>query len=349
MKTPPRSRTSWLSQGAGALALLLATTHAQTTDPNKPWPFAPRATPVPGAAATPGPAQAIPGMATPVATPRPFGAAAAPEQGPRDVPLMEKKWDELVNKEVGKYGATALEIEKDKWKHAETENFILHYRRATEAQKVAREVEYDLWFVAKVLGAGRDRYQRKSHVFVFEDEDEWKKFVGLTKAPPWAASFAYGDELFLNVRRTEGPKRFDSNTLAHEATHAVVARLFPQKRWPLWLNEGWAEYMGGASVAARKGQSVKGHQSRLRLAGMPLATLEALREYPSDEAAVGQLYQTSEKLVRFLMDGLPQDRILKFIDAALAGKPLRECVLGVYGDKIKDWPDFEKKFEKFGR
>lgn len=191
--------------------------------------------------------------------------------------------------EVGKCGATALEIEKDKWKHAETENFILHYRRATEAQKVAREVEYDLWFVAKVLGAGRDRYQRKSHVFVFEDEDEWKKFVGLTKAPPWAASFAHGDELFLNVRRTEGPKRFDSNTLAHEATHAVVARLFPQKRWPLWLNEGWAEYMGGASVAARKGQSVKGHQSRLRLAGMPLATLEALREYPSDEAAVGQL------------------------------------------------------------
>lgn len=350
MQTPPRSQTSWFRQtaGGGALALLLlTTTQAQTTDPNKPWPFAPRATPTPPAAATPRPAAATPGTIAPVATPRPFGAAAAPDQGPREVPLVEKKWDELVNKEVSKDGTTALEIEKDKWKHAETENFILHYRRATEAQKVAREVEYDLWFVAKALGATKDRYQRKSHVFIFEDEDEWKKFVGLTKAPAWSASFAYGDELFLNVRRTEGPKRFDSNTLAHETTHAVVARLFPQKRWPLWLNEGWAEYMGGASVAARKGQSVKGHQARLRLAEMPLATLEALKEYPSDEASVRQLYQTSEKLVRFLMDEMPKERILQFIDAALAGKSLRDSVLEVYGDKVKDWPDFEKKFEKF--
>jgi hypothetical protein len=102
-------------------------------------------------------------------------------------------------------------------------------------------------------------------------------------------------------------------------------------------------------VAARKGQSVKGHQARLRLAGMPLATLEALTEYPSDEASVGQLYQTSEKLVRFLMDEMPKDRMLKFIDAALAGKSLRDSVLEVYGDKVKDWPDFEKKFEKFAK
>ena len=265
------------------------------------------------------------------------------------MPLVEKKWADLVNREVGKDGATALELAKDKWKHAETENFILHFRRVTEAQKVAREVEYDLWFVAKTLGATRDRYQRKSHVFVFEDEDEWKKFVGQTKAPPWSVSFAYGDELFLNVRRTEGAQRFDSNTLAHETTHAVVARLFPQKRWPLWLNEGWAEYMGGASVAARKGQRVQGHQSHLRLTEMPLVTLEALTDYPPDEASVGQLYQTSEKLVRFLMDELPKERILKFIEAALAGKSLRDSVSEVYGDKIKDWADFEKKFAKFGK
>ena len=343
MNPPRRSPTdrSRALTTAAWLVLLTAPLDAQTTAPNKPWPFAPRGTPA--AKATP-----APGVVPPAATPAPFGSVATPEQGPRDTPVVEKKWEELSHKEVSKDGATALAIEKDKWKHAETENFILHYRRVTEAQKVAREVEFDLWFVAKTLGATKDRYQKKSHVFVFEDEDEWKKFLAQTDAPQWAASFAYGDELFLNVRGTDAG-RFNSNTLAHEATHAVVARLYPRQRWPLWLNEGWAEYMAGASIAARKGQTVKRHQTRLRMADLSLTGLDELKEYPTSEVGVAQLYATSEKLVRFLMDEQPRERIMKFIEAQLAGQSLKTSVLAVYGDKVKDWADFEKQFEKFGK
>jgi len=36
----------------------------------------------------------------------------------------------------------------------------------TEAHKVAREIEYDIWFIAKALGAGKEQYQRKSHVYI---------------------------------------------------------------------------------------------------------------------------------------------------------------------------------------
>lgn len=35
-------------------------------------------------------------------------------------------------------------------------------------------------------------------------------------------------------------------TPAHETTHAVVARIYRRQRWPVWLGEGFAEYVGAA-------------------------------------------------------------------------------------------------------
>lgn len=338
----PLSRTNPLSSGllaalACALAVLAPYAQAQVTPsrPATPSPFAPRQTP--GARVAPTPA--------PPFFQRPAGGGQ--QQAPRDTKLVEKKMEELPNQELSEYGTKALSIAPEKWKHAETDNFLLHYRRVTEAQKVAREVEFYLWNVATTLGASKDRYQRKSHVYVFEDDEEWKAFLTMTSAPSWSASFARGDELFLNVRGTPGGGGFNSMTLAHETTHAVVARLFPRQRWPLWLSEGFAEYMGGASVAARKGQTAKRYQSRLHLAEMPLTQLELLQSYPADEVAVGQLYQSSEKFVRFLMNELPKDRIVSFIDYVLGGKGMKDSVLAIYGDKVKDWDTFLRRYERF--
>lgn len=284
----------------------------------------------------------------------PFPSATLPpaQNPPREMPLLEKKWEALPAGSLANLsdlGRKALAIAPAKWRHAETPNFILHYRRATEAQKVAREVEFNLWFIAKALGASKDRYLSRSHVYVFEDAEEWKRFVGLTPMHQWTASFAFRDELFLNVRRDPGTGNFDSRMLAHETAHAVVARLYPGKEWPIWLNEGFAEYMGSASVAARKSQTTGRFQSRLEKAEMPLRTLEALSEYPRDEALVDQLYQSSEKFVRFLMNELPKDRIVGFIDAVLAGKSMERSVLEVYPDHIRDWRAFEKRYERFTR
>ncbi|MEO8354117.1 MAG: hypothetical protein ABI680_20505 [Chthoniobacteraceae bacterium] len=274
-------------------------------------------------------------------------ASTAPKPPPREIPLVEKKFEELGDQDVSDYGKKALGIDPDKWKHAETENFVLHYRRVTEAKKVAREVEYDLWFIATTLNATKESYQRKSHVYVFEDEEQWKDFLKLTEAPEWSASFARGDELFLNVRRKGGG--FGSDTLAHETSHAVVARLFPNQRWPMWLNEGFAEYMGGASIAASKGQTLKRHQNKLTSADMSLAQLEAITEYPSNSTQLSQLYQTSELFIRFLMNELPKDRIVPFINAILAGKGIQKSVLEIYGDKFTDWDAFMKRYERFSR
>jgi hypothetical protein len=278
------------------------------------------------------------------------GPGASPGEGepPRDVPLVEMPFNQLSDQQVDELGQKALAIRPDKWKHAETDNFILHYRRVTEAEKVAREVEYDIWFVAKTLGAKKEQYQKKSHVFIFEDENEWKAFLAQTPQPPWAASFAHGDELFLSLRNVEGMP-FDSRILAHETTHAVVARLYPDTRWPLWLNEGLAEYMGAASVAARMNQPIKLHEHTLIFAGMSLDELQQIQVYPQDPVQVAQLYETAEKLIRFIMTELPKERFTQFIDAVLAGRTLRDALLYVYPDKLASYEDFEKKFARFSK
>lgn len=267
------------------------------------------------------------------------------EEPPRDIRLEEKKFEQLSNRDADPLAAKALAVDPLKWKHAETDHFIFHYRRVTEAQKVVREIEFDLWFVAKSLGAPKERYAKKSHVYIFQDEKEWRQFVADVEVPSWSASFAHGDELFLHVGGAgEG---FDSHTLAHETTHAVVARLYPTQRWPRWLNEGFAEYMGSASIAARKSQWTKGMQRGLAKANLSLEQLIATKEYPTDREAVSVFYQSSEKLTRFLMNAFPQDRFPKFIDAVVGGAEFQDAILQVYGDQVKDYPTFCKQYDRF--
>ena len=275
----------------------------------------------------------------------PLAQGAVEPPPSQDIPLVEKKAEQISNKETSVEGTKALAIAPEKWKHAETDHFIIHFRRATEAQRAVREIEYTLWFVAQSLGATKEQYAKKSHVYVFQDEREWKEFLSQTSCPSWSASFAHGDELFLHIGGAgEG---FSSHILAHETTHAVVARLYPRQRWPRWLNEGFAEYMGSASQAARKGVWTKGMQQELSEASIPVEKLVAMQEYPTDRKEVDRFYQSSQKLVRFLMNNYPKDRFPKFIDAIVGGATFEAALLQVYSDRVKDYAAFTKQYERF--
>jgi hypothetical protein len=159
-------------------------------------------------------------------------------------------------------------------------------------------------------------------------------------------SFAYGDELFLNVRGKDGGP-FDSQTLAHETTHAVIARIYQNRRWPLWLNEGFSEYMGAAAVAERKNQTLKRLQKPLELADMPLEQLVALQVYPAEPEDIGRLYQTGEKLVRFLMSNGTPAQFTALANALVDGGTLPEAVAAHYPGKFADYAAFEKEFKKY--
>lgn len=274
-------------------------------------------------------------------------AAAAHAQMPASTPpaavrLEEKPLAALSAADTNPYGVQALALNPARWKHAETPHFILHYRRATEAQKVAREVEFTLWYVAQSLGAVPAQYKKRSHVYVFQDIREWSDFRDAVKMAEWTGSFAAGDDLFLHVGGAgEG---FDSRILAHETTHAVVARLYPGSRWPRWLNEGFAETMAGASMAARKRVWAKGMEQQLENATLPPDEVTAITEYPQNPKEVTRFYQSSERLVRYLLNNQPKDRFPRFIDAVCEGLPFREAYLKVYGDQVKDYETFLKRY-----
>ena len=263
-----------------------------------------------------------------------------------EVPLEQKPFAALSDQDVGEDGQIALAIRPESWLHAEIPHFILHYRRITEARRVAIEIEYHLAYVAKLLGAGPERYAKKAHVFIFEDEKDWKGFVAQTGAPPWSSSFAHGTSLYLNIRDAR-TGIFDSQTLAHETTHAVVARLYPGHRWPLWLSEGFAEQMSGAATSARMGQYNQRLLQHFRFATLPLDQLTTMTAYPQDVQAVGQLYQSSEKLVRFMMTQLPPDRFPKFIDALVVdGGTMQAAVAKVYADKYPTYAAFAAAYQR---
>lgn len=274
-------------------------------------------------------------------------AMALDERPPsRDIPFVEKKLDQLTQVAPSAEAQLALSIKPNQWFHAETDNFILHYRRVTEAKRLVLEIEYHLWYVAKALKASKERYQRKSHVFIFEDEKDWKTFLAQSDAPQWAHSFAHGDELYLNVRYN-AQKRFDSQTLAHEETHAVVARLYPNASWPIWLNEGFAEYMAGVSVSASQGMYLGHFQSGLQRGNLPVEQLTVLTSYPNSQEAVGTLYQSSEKLIRFLMNRFPKDQFPLFVDKITAGSNFQTAFKEVYGQGTKDFAFYKYQYEHF--
>ncbi len=268
------------------------------------------------------------------------------------IQFQEKPWDQLANHDVGESGNVALGLRPTAWLHGETPSWIIHYRRITEAKRVALEIDFHITFVAKFLGAQPGQLAHKANVFVFEDEKDWKEFMSkatqFSNVSPWASSFAYGEDLFLNVRNgTTGI--FDSQTLAHETTHAVVARVYPRKRCPLWLNEGFAEEMSGRSVGARMGQFNQRMLQRFHAASLTPDQLTAMTTYPTDLPAVAQLYQSAEKLVRFMMTDAPADRFPKLFELLVNGEDLGAAIPKVYPDKYATYDAFKDRFARLAR
>jgi len=311
---------------AAALVALHLVTPLSAQSPSPAWPFPSRA-------------------AGQTAAPLPVVVPSTPP--PYDVPLRQERWEQLADHAISPAGEKALAIRPEQWRHGETENFIIHYRSLGDALQIAREIEFDLWYVAQSLGAKPEQYARKSHVYVFQNEKEWQLFLSETRAPGWAHSFASGDDLFLDLRAAQGG--FDSQTLAHETTHAIVARIYGHRRWPLWLSEGFAEYMGSASVAARHWRSPLTNQRKLHFAEMSVAELIATERYPADPPAVARLYDTSAKFVRYLFNRYPRELFPKFVERVLASEPAATALEEIYGNEFADMAEFEKRFGRFTR
>ena len=95
------------------------------------------------------------------------------------------------------------------------------------------------------------------------------------------------------------------------------------------------------------GEIIELHQRQLDFARLPLDQLIALPAYPTDQAAVTALYQTSEKLVRYLFTGFPAEAFPRFVDALLGGASFPDAVMKIYGDRAGSYENFVEGFNRF--
>ena len=240
-------------------------------------------------------------------------------------------------------GRQILELPDIDWKHAQTEHFVIHYEQAIFARKVARMAEFFYDYIAQDLQGAQDNVKGRSHIFIFRSEKRWKEFAQTAgDVPDWTFSRVEGTVMFLQQAENTSSS---GDVLAHETTHLVINRFF-EKRCPLWLNEGLAEYYGQFAYSAYKGVKKSKRAQFGRLANpFPLGDLLYTQLYPPTDAGVASFYATAKYFVAFLLlDHQPQ-AFMPFVDDLMSGVDVKMALSKHYG--LESMEDIQKQFNKF--
>ncbi len=262
------------------------------------------------------------------------------------------RFEQLSDPYVAALGAEALQIRKGEWLHAETQNFVYHFFAAFEgsptsiATPVATEAEFYYRVFAEELGKDSKRWERKSHIFIFDRDEDWLAFQKKARLDPWTGGIHAQGELFLPRRRES---RFKGHALGHEIAHLVLYRFYGGDI-PLWLNEGYAEYASRrahASYQRARGYAAKPSSPPLKHCELlPLTELTSLRAYPDTPERVSAFYRQSEKLTRFLA-GRDKRAFIHFFDLMAGGSKFESAIRVAYATDFRSVGGLEKEFIEF--
>ncbi|HEX8373219.1 MAG TPA: hypothetical protein VF585_10595 [Chthoniobacterales bacterium] len=259
--------------------------------------------------------------------------------------IPTKTWAELTDKYVSRLGESALSVNRPAWQHAETPNFIYHFRSAVAATETSVESEFYYRVIAADLKKDSSSWQRKAHIFIFESEAEWAEFQKVGGLDPWTGGLNAGNELFL---LRDAKMRWKGRVLGHEITHLVVNRFFPAGV-PLWLHEGYAENVSrkaySAYYRARGYISKPGGAIVPKASFIPLERLMNLRSYPENPLEVKTFYEQSDALVRFLVSK-DHDKFLKFFGMVANGATNDAALAATYFGDFTTVAKLDEAFRK---
>lgn len=237
--------------------------------------------------------------------------------------LPEVEFSQLSQRDENPLAAKALALDAASWKHGETEHFIYHYQRSFVATPVAVEAEFHFRVVAKELGRPDVSWPQKAQIYIFEQPTAWEAFQSVGGLEPWTGGIQSGGSLFI-VRNPA--YRFTDNSLGHEVAHLVLYRLYG-KQIPVWLNEGFAQYVSKGAHASY--QRARGYLSKPASRGVaaeklfPLSDLTAMSYPPADR--VRTFYDQSERLVRFLA-ATDKAKFLELLELLATGQRLDDAL-----------------------
>ena len=236
----------------------------------------------------------------------------------------------------------ALNMVVSSWRYAKTPHFVIHYQKKAFAQSLARQAEFFYHYVAQDLEGPEDRMGRRSHIFIFED-DQWQSFLNVSKGTSWAAAYVRGPNMFLY---DSGNNKRNANLLAHEMTHLILNRFF--KHQPAnWMNEGLAEWYEefGRALFKGTGKNIKSVFREDLRDYYSVDTLLAMRGYPEQDD-IGAFYKTSKYILGYLRLEHDKEKFLNYLfDVVLEGKDSTQAMLEHYG--FSDVAAFKAEFLKF--
>jgi len=241
---------------------------------------------------------------------------------------------------------TALAINPTQWRHAETAHFIYHSPDLSIATQVSVEAEFYYAAVAKELERDISHWERKSHVTIFEQPQEWKAFQKNANLEPWTGGIHSGGDLFI-VRNPLF--KFKGHSLGHEVAHLVLFRFFGNGI-PLWLNEGYAEESSSrfyASFLRARGYNARpGSPSIAPVDYLPLPQLIRAVSYPTGENQVTTFYGESQQLVRFLM-GINPHQFLMFLEDLSKGGLFETALQRDFSGRFMNLESLDLEFKTY--
>ena len=258
--------------------------------------------------------------------------------------LTEVELSQLSQRDPNPLGEKALAIHPDQWKHAETEHFIYHFVHSYVATPVSVEAEFHYRVVAKEIERDQPPGDIKSHIYIFENPQEWHDFQALGKLEPWTGGIHSEGSLFI---QRDPSYKFSGNTLGHEIVHLVMHRFYTAGI-PRWLDEGFAQYISKdahASYQRARGYISKPHSEAIPPQDfMPLSVLIAFTYPPSDR--VHAFYNESERLVRFLAE-TDKPSFLKMLDALARHQPFETALAEFYPANFPRVSALEDRFRDY--
>jgi hypothetical protein len=249
-----------------------------------------------------------------------------------DVPFLPATHDFSQQFPFGVHGREV--IGRYKWLHAQTPHFIVHYISEADARLSMHYIEFAYSAVLSLLGLDPQRGAQKGHVFLFSGDAQWREYLAQSNKDPRLGGFAYKNELLLPVVPSRGEKdggHDSAKTLCHEVAHAIVSRFYPAAKPPLWLNEGFAEYVAALTLSAKSGNPVDKFMSAK--ADRPMNVGDVFRRVRYGGNTVFAFYANSAWCVRTLCEKLPADGFPRFFNAVTAGNSPDVAFRAAYGVK----------------
>lgn len=268
---------------------------------------------------------------------------------------QSKSLTEISNLDIGEYGKLALEIEGHEhsiWKHAETEHWIVHYQRESDIANLARELEFYTVFMMNQLNLSGDEMSERAHVFVFRNDDQWEKFTRQTKSVHLERSiaFCYGQNMYLQMRGKGPLEARDSWVIAHEACHSVVHLANLVNSMPVWMVEGYAEYVGTAASSEFHGGLRDGKIDNWDDAQLDLKTLLRMgKSYATVHREEALVTASGREFVRFLIESHGLPRFRQLIRSFNLHDDSVDALLSIYGNVYPDFETLSQNYEAFQR